>query len=166
MGYTFPTIDDFKAQFARDFPYAVPAWGAKGTAVVTAGALTAVTVTKGGQGYTGKPDVSVTDSTGPGAGAVVAVTVANGKVDGLTITTPGAGYLTPVLSFSGGAYHADIDSARRQFEYALQARTFKIASQQQRAAGMMNRQHHAAGVLISLRPRRRRMQHVQCHFPG
>ncbi len=101
MPYTLPTVSEFKAQFARDFPYAVPAWGAAATLTLTAGAITAVTLTAGGQGYTFAPDVTITDPTG--SGAAVTATVANGRVTGFVIASGGTGYTNPVVSFSGGA---------------------------------------------------------------
>ena len=62
-----------------------------------------VTVTAGGTGYTSAPTVAA--SGGSGSGATFLATVANGVVTGVTILTPGTGYLstdTVTLGFSGG----------------------------------------------------------------
>lgn len=104
MAFTTPSVDDFKAQFVRDFPYAVPAFGAAASLTLVAGVITAAAVTSGGRLYTDKPTVAVVDlGKPPGAGAVLAVTIAAGKVTALAVTAGGAGYLQPVVQFSGGA---------------------------------------------------------------
>lgn len=101
MPYSIPAVDDFKAQFPRDFPYAVPAWGAQGAVTAVAGVITAVAVTAGGQGYTAAPTVTVTDSAG--TGAVILAVLTGSKVTGFTVSNGGSGYVAPVISISGGA---------------------------------------------------------------
>jgi hypothetical protein len=65
------------------------------------GAVTGVTVTNGGTGYTSAPTVAF--SGGSGANAAATATVSGGAVTAVTITDPGAGYLTaPAVGFSGG----------------------------------------------------------------
>lgn len=103
MSYGFPTVADFKSQFVRDFPYAVPAWGALGDITKVGGVITLVTVTAGGRGYADEPDVAVVDRNGPGAGATFSATVANGKVTAITVVAGGTGYVDPVLVITGGA---------------------------------------------------------------
>lgn len=104
MSYRFPTVDEFKAQFSRDFPFAVPAWGAKASLTVVAGVITAGAVTAGGQGYANAPTLTISDPTKTtGTAAVLSATIANGKVTGITVTNGGSGYVAPVLEISGGA---------------------------------------------------------------
>lgn len=101
MPFTIPTVSDFKRQFARDFPFAVPAFGADGTIVLAAGVITSIGLKAPGQGYTSAPAVAVIDPTG--GGAVVTATIANGAVTGFTVTAGGAGYTNPSLLITGGA---------------------------------------------------------------
>lgn len=101
MAFTTPTVSDFKAQFARDFPYAVPAFGAAGSLTVVAGVITAIGLAAPGQGYLTAPSVAVVDPTG--GGAVVTATVANGAVTGFVVAGGGAGYTAPSLLVTGGA---------------------------------------------------------------
>lgn len=103
--YTIPGVDDFKTQFPRDFPYAVPAWGALAAAFLTAGAVSSITVSAPGQGYTQAPTVSLTAQPGtPGSGATATAVVSQGKVTGVTVTGGGAGYTSaPSIAFSFGA---------------------------------------------------------------
>jgi hypothetical protein len=102
VAYNLPTVSDFKSQFPRDFPYAVPAWGAKaGTAVLAAGVIQTIPVTAGGQGYASPPTVTVVDASGTGA-TVTAVMTGN-KVTSLTVGSGGTGYTAPTFLFIGGA---------------------------------------------------------------
>lgn len=102
MAYNFPTVGEFKAQFARDFPYAVPAWGAAaGDITLAAGAITAVALSAGGQGYKVAPTVTVKAQAG--AGATITATVAAGKVTGFVVGAGGAGYVAPTIEVTGGA---------------------------------------------------------------
>lgn len=107
MGYSPPTIDDFKAQFARDFPFAVPSYGARGLAAVVSGGIASVTLTAPGTGYSTAPAVAVTDKTG--TGVVVAATIANGAVTGFTVSAAGTGYVAPTIVVSGGSGSATDD---------------------------------------------------------
>lgn len=101
MAFTIPTVSDFKGQFARDFPYAVPAFGAAGTVTVVAGVITAIGLAAPGQGFISAPSVAVIDPTG--GGAVVTASVANGGVSGFVVGAGGAGYTAPTLLIKGGA---------------------------------------------------------------
>jgi FtsP/CotA-like multicopper oxidase with cupredoxin domain len=84
---------------------APPAGGTQATATATinpiSGAITAVTLTNAGTGYTATPTITVTDGVGgflPSAGGVPADVTANMVTDGVgavTINTQGSGYLLP-----------------------------------------------------------------------
>jgi hypothetical protein len=89
MAYLTPTVDQFKAQFARDFPFAVPSFGATATATVSGGAVTAVTLATGGQLYSKVPLVSFSY----GTASVTAVLTGN-AVSGFTGLVGGSGYST------------------------------------------------------------------------
>lgn len=101
MPYTTPTVSDFKAQFARDFPYAVPAFGAAGRVTLTGGVVTVVSLLAGGRGYLTPPAVALIDKAG--AGAVVTATIASGAVTGFAVGAGGTGYVAPTLNITGGA---------------------------------------------------------------
>ncbi len=74
------------------------------TSPLPAGAVTGVTLTSGGTGYTSAPTVAVTDMiTGSGAtGASAVATVTAGVVTGITLTSGGSGYMEPVVTITGG----------------------------------------------------------------
>lgn len=57
--------------------------------------LTAVSVDQFGAGYTSAPTVEVTDPVGGGTGAAATAVTDGGAIIGVTVTGPGAGYLTP-----------------------------------------------------------------------
>jgi len=74
---------------------------AAGTTTFAAGAVTGVTITNAGSGYTSPP--AVTFGGGGGSGAAATATISGGAVTGVTITNPGSGYTSaPVVAFSGG----------------------------------------------------------------
>lgn len=104
MGFSTPSVSDFKSQFPRDFPYAVPAWGATAGAVtVVAGVITAVAAGLPGQGYESAAKTNVLVSEKNGAGAVIAAVVTFGRVTGFTVTNGGTGYSSPSIEITGGA---------------------------------------------------------------
>jgi len=72
--------------------------GAAATATVdlATGAITAITVTNGGAGYTSPPTVDIA-STGTGTGATATATITAGAVSSVTVVTPGSGYVTTGL---------------------------------------------------------------------
>ncbi len=76
--------------------------GTGATAVATIGAngaVTGITITDPGSGYT----TATVDITGAGSGATATATVAlSGAVIGITVTASGAGYTAPTVSFTGG----------------------------------------------------------------
>lgn len=84
-------------QLNGPFPGAV----ATGTAAVTSGAVSSLTVVYGGSGYKTAPLVSITG--GGGTGATGTATITGGVVTAFTITAPGTGYTTaPTVTVSGG----------------------------------------------------------------
>src|SRR4051812_13168425 len=101
MGFVRPSVSAFKAQFRRDFPYAVPAYGAAGTVTKVNGVITAIAVALAGFGYQSAPTVTVEDPTG--TGATVTATVAGGKVTGFVVGAGGTGYSAPTLVITGGS---------------------------------------------------------------
>ena len=69
--------------------------------VQAAGALTSITITKGGKDYTTAPPVTITGGGGTGATAVAAVS--GSAVVSITITAPGSGYTSaPTVTLTGG----------------------------------------------------------------
>lgn len=102
MGYPIPTAGAFKAQFSRDFPYAVTAYGASALLTIVAGVITVASVENAGVNYDQTPDVEVEDLIG--SGAVITATVAQGKVSGLTVVNGGSDYSagTRALISGGG----------------------------------------------------------------
>ena len=82
----------FRETIQREIKLVNPivATGATATAVVSsAGTITSITINNGGVGYSTVPDVSI------GIGSITATaisTIANGSVNGITITSAGSGY--------------------------------------------------------------------------
>lgn len=104
MGYSIPSVSEFKAQFPRDFPWAVPAWGATAGAVtVVAGVITAIAPGLPGRGYESPAKTNVIVSETGGAGAVILPVIANGQVTGFTVSNGGTGYSRPAIEITGGA---------------------------------------------------------------
>jgi hypothetical protein len=62
-----------------------------GSAVISNGAITSITITNGGSGLTVAPVISFTDSSG-GTGATATATLYNGSVSSITVTNGGSGY--------------------------------------------------------------------------
>jgi hypothetical protein len=63
------------------------------------GAVTGITITNPGSGYT----AATVDITGAGNGATATATVAlSGAVIGITVTASGTGYTAPTVTFTGG----------------------------------------------------------------
>ncbi len=74
--------------------------GATATATVTGGAVTSITVTNPGNGYTSIPSVYVYNATGAGTGATAAVSGIN--LTGLQLVSPGFDYAIPTIGITGG----------------------------------------------------------------
>jgi FtsP/CotA-like multicopper oxidase with cupredoxin domain len=78
-------------------PGVTTATGAAGTAVISAGVVTKITVAEAGFGFT-TPSVAIT---GGGAPSTLATAEASGGVDNLTLTAGGTGYLIqPIVHFT------------------------------------------------------------------
>ena len=76
-------------------PVTAPGVAAVATATIGIGQID---IASGGQGYDSAPIVTITDSGGVDRGASATATVAvKGSVTTITVTAPGAGYLTPGL---------------------------------------------------------------------
>ncbi len=69
------------------------------------GSLTGVTGLVGGAGYSAATTATVVDDngTGPGTGAVVALTIVAGVITAIAFSSPGAGYTYPALVFNDPA---------------------------------------------------------------
>lgn len=104
--YSFPTVPDFKAQFVRDFPYAVPAAGGGTGATASLGlnngmSVVSLTLLTGGSGYPEIPDVLIYGGGGYGAAATAAIS--NGAVSALTLVSGGQGFMfAPTIYISNG----------------------------------------------------------------
>lgn len=114
MALLLPTIADFKAQFARDFPFATPlaragVVGAEATVLINdAGNVTGLTITNPGSGL-GSPTPAVTIYGGGGVGARATATLTGGAVTLLTVNSPGIGYVTaPYAYLSLGGDDTDV----------------------------------------------------------
>jgi hypothetical protein len=68
----------------------------------TLGAISSITITQVGSGYTTAPTVTITDDAGPmfGHGATAIAQISGGIVTNIVITAPGTGYLLPVITLS------------------------------------------------------------------
>lgn len=85
--------------------------GGAGTAVLTADAVTSITVATAGTGYTTAPTVTLTG--GGGTGATATATVSGGAITGFTVTAGGTGYTTAptvVIAPSSSAVLFEISS--------------------------------------------------------
>ncbi len=78
---------------------------ATATAAVNAGAITSVTITEQGAGYTSVPAIAVTGG-GGGTGAILTAVVVDGKIVAITITNGGSGYVSvPTLAVAAPTTH-------------------------------------------------------------
>lgn len=99
--YTFPPIVQISPPPAGGVP-------ATATATISAGAVTAITITNQGAGYTAAPTITLVtnplDTTGTGAAVVTSSTFAlagSGTVTAITVPSNGAGMTSvPAISFS------------------------------------------------------------------
>jgi len=78
-------------------------YGAYGEAVIGSGAISGITLTNAGTGYTAAPTVVIT---GDGTGATATATVSAGAVTNFTVTNGGTGYTTATVTLlsSNGNY--------------------------------------------------------------
>ena len=75
---------------------------ATGSATVSSGVITGITVGQAGYGYASAPTVQITDTTGSGATATA--TISGGVVTGFTVTAGGSSYSsTPTVTCTGPA---------------------------------------------------------------
>lgn len=79
---------------------------ATATASVSAGAVSSITVSSAGEGYTVAPDV-VFDG-GGGTGATATATISNGFVTGITVTAGGSGYTSAPTVFLRASDNAEV----------------------------------------------------------
>lgn len=140
MSYTAPFIPEFKAQFVRDFPYAVPlaggGSGAAGTVVLNGDKVASVTVDAPGTGYPAAPTVLLFG--GGGVGAVLAATIAANALTAIAVNRSGYGFTSvPQLYISNGdGDNTDIDKVS---DYDLQA-AFSAAYSYNMACGIFSSQ--------------------------
>lgn len=83
-------------------------YGGYGTAVLTADAVSSITITGVGSGYTSAPTVTITG--GGGTGATATATVSGGSITGFTVTSGGTGYTsapTVKITTTNGDYSID-----------------------------------------------------------
>jgi len=88
-------------------PYTTQATASTSISAST-GAIDKINVTNGGSGYSGTPLVQIG---GGGTGATATATVTNGVVTGITVVTPGSGYVTPTVTLISGGTTATATSA-------------------------------------------------------
>lgn len=84
---------------------AVGGTGASATAVLTADAVSSITVDAGGSGYGNAPAITFTG--GGGADAAATATVVNGVITGFTVTNGGSSYETPPTVVIGNGLGSD-----------------------------------------------------------
>lgn len=115
MSYRLPTLQNFKEQFVRDFPYATPASksgivGAEAEAEIGGfGVVTRITLTSPGCGY---PDNSpaVVIYGGGGIGARASAAIVGGAVALITLLSGGYGYSgTPIVYITVSGDNTDTE---------------------------------------------------------
>ncbi len=74
--------------------------GAAAVATVTGGAVSAITITNPGIGYTATPTITITG--GGGTGATATATLVGNELSAIAVTSGGSGYTSPTVSFTGG----------------------------------------------------------------
>lgn len=98
---SFTIATSVPAQTGPEFspPSPLTGSGAAATAAFSAGAVSSITVTSPGSGYTVPPSVVI--SGGNGSGAVATATLTEGVVTAITVTSPGTGYTAaPTVSIT------------------------------------------------------------------
>jgi len=85
--------------------------GARAIAYTSSGAVTSISLIKGGSGYTFPPVVTIVG--GGGSGAVVTSTISNGKVNGFIIVNGGSGYtLAPKVEITSSETRKSLISSK------------------------------------------------------
>lgn len=92
MAFTIPGPSEFKSQFPRDFPYAVPSYGASGLATLSGDGVGSISVVTGGAYYSSAPTVLLTGPNAGGTQATATASISQGKVNGFTVTNAGSNY--------------------------------------------------------------------------
>lgn len=92
--FKFPDhFQGWKAVNAAITPYAT-------ASITNSGAISAITIVEGSSGFTTAPLVVIIDTGLVGSGATASATINEfGIITSVTITNPGTGYVTPVVSF-------------------------------------------------------------------
>ena len=96
------TIDDIESRYAYKYVLSLSNErdSAQATATLNSGQLATVSITDSGNNYFFAPTVTIIDSSGVGAAIAATIDSNNGKVNGLTITNPGTGYINPTIRFT------------------------------------------------------------------
>lgn len=123
IGQYSPLLESIRQDDITNQPYRgnVPTLavgsGATFSVTVTAGAITAVSVTNGGSGYAGaSPTMIAVDSVGAGQGARLTATIAGGQVTAVSILSGGYSYTAVTLIAQTGAT-AGTKNARPVFKW-------------------------------------------------
>jgi hypothetical protein len=61
------------------------------------GSILSITVTNGGSGYSGTPQITIMDVYGTGSGAAATGTVADGVITGIAVDPQGSEYIAPIV---------------------------------------------------------------------
>ena len=98
-------LDDLEGKYAYKYVLTLDNTrdSAQASATLSSGQLASMTITDSGNNYYVAPTVSIIDSNGVGAAVVASVDSNNGKVNGLTISNPGSGYINPTFRFTDPA---------------------------------------------------------------
>ena len=118
--------------------------GATGTASVSSGAVTGVSVGSGGTGYSSAP--TVVFAGGGGTGAAGTAVIVGGAIVSVTITTPGTGYTTaPTVSFTNPA-----EPGRLLYEIVSLADSLTAKATQSRTDGSTQWAYEIGGRLLKM----------------
>ncbi len=94
--------------------------GATAVASVDAsGAITRITVTSQGAGYTCAPDVSIQSTYGSGAAAHATFTASSGYVSSITLVNGGSNYFAPLVTIRGDGAGATADATTDPYTGAI-----------------------------------------------
>jgi hypothetical protein len=155
--YIPPTLDQFKAQFARDFPYSVPSYGATGKVTVAAGVVVGVTWESGGVFYKNTPVCVL--SGGGGVGASITAMVTNNTVSAFAVGAGGTGYTSaPLLTVvsqdgddtdSSKVMNADITKALGMAPANINPALFATEETFQSAFGLLAAHYLVTNILAS-----------------
>ena len=95
-GYAIPGPADFKQQFVRDFPYAVPGFGSVIALTVVGGVIASAVPMAGGYNYAPGATVQIAASTG--SGAQITAGVSQGQLRTCALVSGGSGYSADVTA--------------------------------------------------------------------